>query len=60
MFTLKTQGVFKRFQCEHILSLLSVFCRNLECTGGTAARSSRGGALVGEGMLCAGWLGGAV
>lgn len=33
MFTLKTQGVFKRFQREHILSLLSVFCRNLECTG---------------------------
>ncbi len=25
MFTLKTQGVFKRFQREHILSLLSVF-----------------------------------
>ena len=45
MFTLKTQGVFERFQCEHILSLLSAFCRNLECTRGTAARSSRCGAL---------------
>ena len=43
MFTLKTQGVFERFQCEHILSLLSAFCRNLECTRGTAARSSRHG-----------------
>ena len=43
MFTLKTQGVFERFQCEHILSLLSAFCRNLECTRGTAARSSRCG-----------------
>ncbi len=29
MFTLKTQGVFERFQCGHILSLLSAFCRNL-------------------------------
>ena len=44
MFTLKTQGVFERFQREHILSLLSAFCRNLECTRGTAARSSRCGA----------------
>ena len=43
MFTLKTQGVFERFQCKYILSLLSAFCRNLECTGGTAARSSRCG-----------------
>ena len=43
MLTLKTQGVFERFQCEHILSLLSAFCRNLECTRGTAARSSRCG-----------------
>ncbi len=43
MFTLKTQGVFERFQCKYILSLLSAFCRNLECTRGTAARSSRCG-----------------
>lgn len=43
MFTLKTQGVFERFQCKYILSLLSAFCRNLECTRGTAARSSRHG-----------------
>ena len=34
MLTLKTQGVFERFQCKHILSLLSAFCRNLECTRG--------------------------
>lgn len=43
MFTLKTQGVFERFQCKYILSLLSAFCRNLKCTRGTAARSSRCG-----------------
>ena len=49
MFTLKTQGVFKRFQCEHILSLLSGLCRKLEFTSETAARSSRWVALVGEG-----------
>ena len=40
MFTLKTQGVFERFQCKYILSLLSAFGRNLECMRGTAARSS--------------------
>lgn len=43
MFTLKTQGVFERFQCKYILSLLSAFGRNSECMRGTAACSSRCG-----------------